>query len=388
MQNALPKDEPNAHQNLDAKFVKIPLINLNAQYRTIQSEIQDAIQSVLESGNFILGTEVDALEKEVSRYVGVSSAVGVASGTDALLLALDALNIGRGDEVILPAFTFFASVGTILQRGAKPVLVDVDPNKYCIDVKRIEENITNKTKAIMPVHLFGHPAEMDLITGIASKYNLNVVEDNAQAIGASYKGRMTGSIGDAGCLSFFPSKNLGAYGDGGMVVTSNNQLAEKIRKLRTHGWSKKYYPEIVGYNSRLDELQAAILRIKLRRLHMWNEARRKLAKRYAEQLHHIDVDLPIESEGAHHVYHLYVIRTPNRDNVATNLAESGVATGVYYPHPIHLVPAMKDFGYHVGDFPVSEKASNQCLALPIYPEMTRIEQDKVASVLEKSINTG
>ncbi|MBT3315604.1 MAG: DegT/DnrJ/EryC1/StrS family aminotransferase, partial [Anaerolineae bacterium] len=243
--------------------MKVPLLDLVAQYKDIKPEMDAAVQRVLDSGHFILGPEVSAVEEEVADYLGVSHGIGLASGTDALILALRALEIGEGDEVILPAYTFFATIGSVLHVGATPVLVDVDEKNYCIDIEQTRAKVTSATKAIIPVHLYGQAADMDALAEIAKEKNLSIIEDNAQAFGADYKGKKTGSIGDIGCLSFFPSKNLGAYGDGGMVVTNNPELAEKMRMLRAHGWKKKYFPEVLGYNSRLDALQAAILRVKL-----------------------------------------------------------------------------------------------------------------------------
>ncbi len=366
--------------------MKVPLIDLDAQYQAIKPEIDEAIRRVLESGSFILGPEVAALERDVAEYIGVQHAVGVASGTDALYLSLRALGIGQGDEVLLPAFTFFASAGAVLLSGAKPVLVDIDPLTYCIDVDRLEERITPRTKAIMPVHLFGHPAEMDTITSVAETHGLRVVEDNAQAIGAEYKAKRTGSIGDVGCLSFFPSKNLGAYGDGGMIVTDDSDLAEHVRKLRTHGWSKKYYPEFLGHNSRLDELQAAVLRVKLRHLDSWNESRRSLAHEYTRRLSGTASTTPHEADATFSVFHMYVIEVEERQRVIQDLAEAGIATGVYYPYPLHLVPAWGDFKDQAGDFPVAERAADRCLAIPLFPEMSAAHIKRVAAELARAVS--
>ncbi len=341
-----------------------------AQYRSIQSEIDEAIRQVLEAGQFILGPNVDALEKEVAAYLGTGHGVGCASGTDALVLALRALEIGPGDEVIMPSYTFFATAGAVMLVGATPVLVDVEPNTYCVNVGQIAERITPKTKAIMPVHLYGHAADMTSLLELAGKHNLKVIEDNAQGFGAEHRGRKTGGMGDVGCLSFFPSKNLGACGDGGMVVTNDAQVAERVRMLRTHGWKKKYFPEMIGYNSRLDELQAAILRVKLRHIDEWNERRRTLAAQYSKLLEGAGLGLPVEGEGARHIYHLYVVRVKDRERVQQELKEQGVPTAVYYPQPLHLAEPLRHLGYKQGDFPVSEAASEETLALPFYPEMT------------------
>ncbi len=293
----------------------ISLVDLTAQYHSIKKEIDAAVLSTLESGHFILGPQVVKFEESIAAYLGVQHAVGLASGTDALVIALRALNIGEGDEVIIPAYTFFATAGTVMSVGAKPVIVDVDPQSYEVDIAKIEAAITPKTKAIIPVHLYGHPAEMDPIMEIAHKHGLKVIEDNAQGFGAEYLGKKTGSFGDIGCLSFFPTKNLGAYGDGGAVVTNDPALAEQMRMLRAHGWKKKYYSEMVGYNSRLDAMQAAILQAKFPYLDAWNEKRRELSNRYTEHLAPLGVVTPVEREWAKHVYHLYIIRSEKRDEL-------------------------------------------------------------------------
>jgi dTDP-4-amino-4,6-dideoxygalactose transaminase len=293
------------------------------------------------------------------------------------------MGVGPGDEVIAPAFTFFATAEVVILLGARPVLVDIEPETYSLDVAQLERAVGPRTKAIIPVHLFGHPADMDLILDLARRHGLKVVEDNAQAIGAGYKGRKTGSLGDAGCLSFFPSKNLGAYGDGGMIVTNDSLLAQQFRMLRTHGWTEKYYPEQVGYNSRLDELQAAILRVKLRHLDQWNESRRQRAATYTEALAGLGIGLPKEMEYAYDVYHLYVIQVSGRDLMAQELAQAGISTSVYYPYPLHLVPAMESLGYHQGDFPVSEAAAARCLAIPLFPEITREQLEHVVGAVRR-----
>ena len=361
---------------------KIPLLDLVAQYQTIKSEIDTAIQRVLDSGWFILGQEVTSFEEEMADYLGVKYAVGVASGTDALILALRALGIGEGDEVILPAYTFFATAGAVMHVGARPVLVDIDPRTYCLDVELVREAVTPQTRAVIPVHLYGHPAEMDQLGQIAAEHDLSVIEDNAQAIGAEYKGKKTGRLGDVACLSFFPSKNLGAYGDGGMVVTDSGEIADQIRQLRVHGWKVKYFPEILGYNSRLDALQAAILRVKLRYLDGWNQRRREIAEIYDQALQSVaGIQSPFIAEGVEHVYHLYVVQTELREQLEKRLVEAGVASGVYYPQPLHLTSPCRELGYNEGDFPVSEKASRETLAFPIYPELTDQQIDRIIEVL-------
>lgn len=361
----------------------IPLVDLTAQYHSIKDEIDEAINITLESGHYILGPAVTQLEQSVASYLGVKDAVGLASGTDALILALRALNIGQGDEVIVPAYTFFATAGAVMSVGAKPVFVDVDPESYQIDVTGIKSRITPNTKAIIPVHLYGHPAEMGPILEIAHSYNLKVIEDNAQGFGAEYNGKKTGSFGDIGCLSFFPTKNLGAFGDGGMTVTNNPALAERMRMLRTHGWKKKYFSEELGYNSRLDALQAAILQVKLRHLDSWNAKRHKLADMYNEKLAALGITVPVERAWGKHVYHLYIIRSLCRDELRDFLKRENIATEVYYPLPPHLAVPCRKYGYKDGDFPNAEKASKETLALPLYPELTTEQQEQVIAALQK-----
>ena len=363
----------------------IQLVDLTAQYHSIKQEIDEAVLSTLESGHFILGPAVTKFEGSIASYLGVDFGIGLASGTDALVLALRALNIGAGDEVIIPAYTFFATAGTVMAVGAKPVFVDVDPQSYQIDVSKIKAAITSKTKAIIPVHLYGHPAEMDPILAIAREHGLKVIEDNAQGFGAEYLGRKTGALGDIGCLSFFPTKNLGAFGDAGMVVTSDPALAERMRMLRTHGWKKKYYSEEVGYNSRLDALQAAILQAKFPYVDSWNDKRRELAHRYTEMLAPLGIVTPVEREWAKHVYHLYILRSSKRDALQAFLKQKGIASDVYYPLPPHLSVPCREFGYKEGDFPHAELASRETLALPLYPELTLSQQDEVIAAVREFV---
>lgn len=363
----------------------IPLLDLVAQYRTIQKEINQAICTVLETGQFIMGPEVAALEGEIAAYLGTGHGIGVASGTDALLLVLRALDIASEDEVILPAYSFFATVSTILMVGAKPVFVDIDPKTYCLDVEQVARNITKRTKAVIPVHLYGHPANMEAVLDLGRTYDLKIIEDNAQGFGASYNGRKTGSLGHVGCLSFFPSKNLGGYGDGGMVVTNDARLAERVRILRTHGWKRKYSPLELGYNSRLDTIQAAILRVKLRYLDQWNERRRELAQRYIECLSYLGIGLPLEVPPGKHVFHLFVLRLKDRDRVRTRLKDDGVASEVYYPYPLHLTEPCQHLGYREGSFPIAEHASRETLAIPLYPEMTDIQFQACVNALVNSL---
>ena len=361
----------------------IPLVDLTAQYHSIKDDIDAAVNATLESGRFILGPAVETFERSVAAHLGVKHAIGLASGTDALVLALRALDIGAGDEVLVPAYTFFATAGTVMSVGAKPIFVDIDPESYQIDIRLIKDRITPQTKAIIPVHLYGHPSDMDPILEIANNHHLKVIEDNAQGFGAEYKGKKTGSLGDIACLSFFPTKNLGAYGDGGMAVTDDTALADRMRKLRTHGWKKKYFSEEVGYNSRLDALQAAILNAKLPHVQAWNEKRRELADVYSERLAPMRIGVPVERAWGKHVYHLYIIRTPRRDDLQAFLKKEGVASEVYYPLPPPLAEPCQKLGYKAGDFPEAERASRETLALPLYPELTEEQQEKVIETVGK-----
>lgn len=362
--------------------MKIPLLDLVAQYHNIKDEMDEAVLGVLESGRFILGPDVSALEQEVAEYLGVKHAVGVASGTDALVLALRAIGVEPGDEVIVPTFSFFATAGTVMTLGARPAFVDIHPETYLMDVAAIEAVITSKTKAIIPVHLYGQPADMDEIMAIAGEHGLKVIEDNAQAFGAEYKGRKTAGTGDVGCLSFFPSKNLGGYGDGGMVTTNDDGIAEKVRMLRVHGWKKKYFPEMLGYNSRLDEIQAAILRVKLKYLDAWNTRRVEIAHEYSRHLGALGLRVPVEAPDRTHVYHLYMVAFDERDAVQQRLKDAGIASEVYYPQPLHLAEPCRALGTREGQFPVSEGCSRSLLALPVYPELTSAQMEEVLAVVE------
>jgi dTDP-4-amino-4,6-dideoxygalactose transaminase len=370
--------------------MQIELINLKRQYKNLKDEINQAIEKVLENGQYILGPEVKALEKEIAEYLGVRYAIGVANGTDALVLSLRALNIGPGDEVITTPFTFFATSEAISQVGATPVFVDIDPDTYNINPDLIEEKITEKTKAIIPVHIFGQPCDMDKIMEIAKKHNLYVIEDACQAIGSEYKGQKVGTFGDVACFSFFPTKNLGGYGDGGMVVTNNKDLAEKVDILRKHGSKKKYYNEEIGYNSRLDELQAAILRVKLKYLDVWNNQRISAANKYNELLNDLSdaIKTPYKLPEVKHIYHLYCIESKKREFLMEKLKEYGIATGIYYPVPLHLQKAYANLGYKEGDLPVAEEVCRKIFAIPMYPEITDEEINYVSEVLHKIINEG
>ena len=358
--------------------MRIPPVDLVTQYRAIKPEIDEAIRQVLESGQFILGPDVAALEQEVAAYVGVKHAVGVASGTDALRLVLTSLGIGPGDEVITTPFTFIATANTISHCGARPVFVDINPQTYNIAPKAIEAAITPRTKAILPVHLYGHPADMEPIMSLVERHGVFVVEDCAQAIGARYKGQRVGSFGHVGCLSFYPTKNLGAYGDGGMVVTSDAELAGKVDVLRRQGGKKKYHAEVLGFNSRLDSLQAAILRVKLKYLDGWNEGRRRVAQRYNELLVGLPVTTPYESPDVYHVYHQYTIRVPERDRLDAYLKERGIGTMIYYPVPLHRQELYVSLGFSEDSLPASEEASRGVLSLPMYPELTKAQQEEIA----------
>jgi len=376
--------------------MKIPLADLKAQYLSIKDEIDQAINKVITSSQFILGSEVDAFEKEIAGYFGAKHAVGVASGTDALQLALIACGIKPGDEVITTPFTFIATAEAITKCGAKQVFVDIDPETCNIEPSKIEAKITKKTRAILPVHLYGQPADMNPVLELAKKYNLKIIEDCAQALGASYKGKKVGTLGDAGCLSFFPSKVLGAYGDGGMVVTNDADIAEKVAMLRNHGSRKKYYALVHGFNSRLDELQAAILRVKLRHLDSWIEHRRQKAATYTKLLDQMTgIQPPHIAPYSYHVFNYYTIRISSptqsepqsqskssRDKFQGHLNSKGIATAIYYPLSMHLQEIYKPLGYKPGDFPESEKAQEQVLSLPLYPELG----DEQIGEIVKSIN--
>jgi dTDP-4-amino-4,6-dideoxygalactose transaminase len=360
----------------------IPTLDLKAQYEPIRDEIKMAIDAVLESQHFILGPEVQSLEREIASYVGSKFGVGVASGTDALILALKSCDVGAGDEVLCPSFTFIATADAVSLLGAKPVFIDIDPKTFMMDPLKLEQAISLRTKAVIPVHLYGQAADMDAVVEIARKHNLRVIEDCAQAIGATYKGKRVGTFGDLGCFSFFPSKNLGGYGDGGMVVTDSELLAKRLRSLRSHGAVKKYFSEEQGWNSRLDEIQAAILRVKLRHLETWAAARRERAARYDVLLRNVaEVTRPVVHMSGTHVFHQYTIRVPNRDRVQNFLAEAGIVTAVYYPTPIHLQPIYRSLGYRSGNLPETEKAAREVLSLPIYPELTEAQVQRIASAL-------
>ncbi|MGE5618687.1 MAG: DegT/DnrJ/EryC1/StrS family aminotransferase [Sphingomonadaceae bacterium] len=365
----------------DRTLSRVPFVDLAAQYASIEHEVNDAISKNLHQTDFILGQEVRLFEEDFASFCEVDHAVGVDSGTSALELALRAYGIGPGDEVITAANTFIATALAISYTGARPVLVDADPETYTLDTSLLEKAITPRTKAVIPVHLFGHPADMDRIQEIARRHGLVVIEDACQAHGARYKGRRVGSIGHAAAFSFYPGKNLGAYGDGGMVVTGDAKVAETLRMLRNYGQQKKYHHQLKGFNRRLDTLQAAILRVKLRHLEEWNQARRLRARHYGELLAGQDLILPVEAGEVEPVYHLYVIRVADRDGLAAHLREQGIDTGIHYPIPIHLQPAYQELGLGPGSFPVAEEHSRQLLSLPMYPELTPEDTRRVAEAV-------
>jgi len=364
----------------------IPFVDLKAQYHSIKTEIDTAVINVLESSQFVLGKEVAAFEEEFAEYCQARYAVGVNSGTSALHLALLALDIGPGDEVVTVPFTFVATVAAICYTGAKPVFVDIEPKSFTMDVTQIERVITNRTKAILPVHLYGQPADMDPILDIAQRYKLRVIEDAAQAHGAEYKGRRVGSIGDLGCFSFYPGKNLGAYGEGGMVVTNNPDYARTIRMLRDWGQERKYYHQLRGYNYRMEGLQGAILRIKLRYLEAWTEARRNHASLYNRHLAQSIVHTPIEMQYARHVYHVYTIRSSKRDALQKSLQAMEIQTNIHYPIPVHLQKAYANLGYRDGDFPESEQAAKEVLSLPLFAEISDRQIELVSTSVCESNN--
>lgn len=347
----------------------IPFVDLAAQHGPIRGEIDDAIKRVIDRSSFIQGDEVAAFEAEFASYCEARFAVGVSSGTDALYLALLACGVGPGDEVITTAFTFIATAEAISQAGAVPVFVDIDPRTMNLDPTELKDAITEATKAIIPVHLYGQPVDMDPVMSIAQRYGLQVIEDAAQAHGSRYHGRRAGTIGDIGCFSFFPGKNLGAFGDAGAIVTNHEGLAERIRLLRDHGRQDKYEHLLPGTNSRLDTLQAAILRVKLRHLDDWNAGRRSVAEAYAHHLKGAAIELPKVSQDVDPVYHLYVVRSEDRDGLRERLGEQGIATGIHYPIPLHMQPAYRSLDYAPGDFPEAERAADEVLSLPMYPDL-------------------
>jgi dTDP-4-amino-4,6-dideoxygalactose transaminase len=364
--------------------MKVPLLDLGRQYSFLKNEIDEAIQDVLNHGLFIMGPEVKQLESELATYCESRHGIGVASGTDALLLSLRSLGIGPGDEVITSTFTFFSTAGVISRLGARPVFADIDSKTFNIDPAAIAGAISDKTGAIMPVHLYGQICEMDEIMAIAGQKNIPVVEDAAQAVGSTYKDRKAGSFGRTACYSFYPSKNLGAYGDGGFITTNDDELADLIRRLRVHGARPKYYHSTVGYNSRLDTMQAAVLRVKLRHLQSWHESRREKALRYNDIFRSFpQVQIPYVRDYNYHIFHQYTIIVEDRDGLKEFLKSRDIGFDIYYPVPLHLQECYKNLGYKKGDLPASEDLANRVISLPIFPELTESEQDFVADTVKE-----
>jgi dTDP-4-amino-4,6-dideoxygalactose transaminase len=361
--------------------MNVPFVDLRAQYLSIKAEIDEAIGRVLDTTAFVLGREVEAFEAAFAEYVGAKFCVGLNSGTAAVQLAVMACELGAGDEVIVPANTFFATAEGVSTAGATPRFVDADPVSFNLDPTKIEAAINERTRAIMPVHLYGQSADLDPIFDIAARHNLLVIEDAAQAHGSLYKGKRVGALGHVGCFSFYPGKNLGAYGEGGAVVTNDAEVARRVRLLRDHGSERKYRHEIIGYNFRLEGIQGAVLMVKLRHLDKWNDLRRAHAARYNELLSESGLLLPREMNGARHIYHLYVVQTEARDALQQSLAEAGVQTGIHYPVPIHLQPAYASLGHQAGDFPEAERQAQSVLSLPMFPELTDEQINKVAEAI-------
>lgn len=369
--------------------MNIPMVDLKIQYNKYKSDFDNAAIRVMESTAFIMGPEVQSFEKEVAEYSKVKHSFGVASGTDALLIALLALKIGKGDEVIVPDFTFIATSEAVSRTGATPVFADVNPDTFNLDFNSAEKKLTPKTKAIIPVHLYGQSVDMDSCMEFAKKHNLYVIEDCAQSQGAEWKGRKVGTIGDIGCFSFFPSKNLGGYGDGGMILTNRDDIADTIKALRNHGSFERYYHLIHGFNSRLDSMQAAILRVKLTHLEEWNNMRREVAHRYTDGLKNTPYTPPADNnEGVGHVYHQYTIKVPSKRNELQKfLAEKGISSMIYYPLSLHKQEVYSDLGHKTGDFPASESLEDQVLSLPMYPELTKEQTDYVVEALKEFAKT-
>ena len=370
----------------------VPVLDLKTQYQRFRREIDEAVRGVLESGHFVLGPNVTSLESELASFLGVAQAVTLASGTDALHLAIRACGIGAGDAVLTPAFTFVATSTAISYLGARPVFADIDAGTFNLDPDRAAEVLAGRgpgpvapIRAIIPVHLYGQPADMDHLLALARERSLRVIEDAAQAIGAEYQGHRVGGLGDVGCFSFYPTKNLGAFGDGGLATTQDAALGERLRRLRVYGGRERYVHEELGFNSRLDEIQAAILRVKLKYLAGWNGRRRAIAARYRAGLDGLGVRLPAEAPGGVHVYHQFAIRVPDRDAVQRRLLDLGVRTAIYYPIPLHLQPMYRHLGYRAGDFPEAERAAREVLCLPIYPELTDAQVDEVVEACKRSL---
>jgi dTDP-4-amino-4,6-dideoxygalactose transaminase len=366
--------------------MSVPMLDLSEQYQTLKNEILKAMEEIMASSRFIMGDNVKKLERNIAQYSNVGYGVGVASGSDALHLSLLGCGVKEGDEIITTAFTFFATAGAIARIGAVPVFVDIDPETFNMDSSGIEEVITEKTKAIIPVHLYGQATDMDPIIEMANKYDLFIIEDAAQAIGSEYKNKKVGQLGTTACYSFFPTKNLGAYGDGGMIVTDDEEIAEKMRVLRVHGSKPKYHHHVLGYNSRLDELQAAVLNVKFKYLDQWSEQRRERAEFYTDKINEKlldNVQLPVIADSRKHIFHQYTIRVKKRDELQAYLKKNGVATMIYYPVPLHLQPVFANLGYQKGDLSETEKACEEVLSLPLYPELKEEQQEYVVEKIRE-----
>jgi len=361
--------------------MNVPFLNLAAQYESLKSELLPVVEKTLAAGHYVLGPNVSAFEQGIAAYTGTKFGVGVNSGSDALTLALRALDIGAGDEVITTPFTYIAPAESVHHVGAKIVFADIHPRSFNIDPAEIERRITPRTKAIIPVHLFGQAAPMKEILALAQPRGIHIIEDCAQAIGATYDGKPVGSFGAMGCFSFYPTKNLGADGDGGMVVTNDEAIAKKLRMLRVHGIERRYFHDLHGYNSRLDELQAAILRVKLPHLKRWNARRAEIARYYTQGLDHLPLDFPVTAKENNHVFHVYALLSDRRDALQKFLADKGVPTIIYYPQPLHLQKIYEKFGFKVGDYPIAEEISKLILPLPMYPELTREHLDQVVGAI-------
>lgn len=372
----------------------VPILNLQAQYADLRDEIDAAVRSVLESGHFVLGPNVVALEAELASFLHVARAISMASGTDALHLGLRALGVGAGDAVLVPPFTFVATATAVSYVGARPVFADIEPDTFTLDAARVREQVVGqgpgphgagRLKAMIPVHLYGQPADMEPLLAIAGAHRIAVVEDAAQAVGATYCGKPVGGLGDVGCFSFYPTKNLGAMGDGGLATTQDLGLGERLLRLRVYGGRQRYLHEELGFNSRLDEIHAAVLRVKLRCLDAWTARRRDIAARYRAGLADLGVVLPTERAGSTHVYHQFTLRVADRDAMQRRMAERGVQTATYYPVPLHLQPMYGELGYREGDFPEAERAAREVLCLPIYPELTDAQVDEVVDAVKRSV---
>jgi dTDP-4-amino-4,6-dideoxygalactose transaminase len=362
-------------------MASIPLLDLKTQYESLREDLLAAVEDVFTSGAYVLGPKVKAFEEQIASYCGTKHGVGVASGTDALLVSLMAVGVGPGDEVILPTYTFFATAGVVHRLGAKPVFVDIDPVHYNIDPESMAKAITDRTKAVIPVHLYGQCAPMAPIMEMCEARNIAVVEDAAQALGAKYRDRMSGSIGQFGCFSFYPTKNLGGYGDGGMITTNSDETADLLRRLRVHGARPKYIHAIVGTNSRLDPMQAVLLAVKLPHLNGWAEKRRQHADYYRQKFAGTPVVAPTEHPDCYHVYNQFVIRIPNRDKVMATLKEAGIGSEIYYPLSMHRQECFRDLGYREGDLPVSERASKETLSIPVHPGLKESDMDQVVETI-------